>query len=72
MRTVIGVVVSSTTKALDANSTATTLTATIPGGAVTDAEVSVVSCLGIEFYQKVGTTDYILSQGNTMKVTHVF
>lgn len=68
----IGVVASSTAKALDANSTATTLTATIPGGAVTDAEVSVVACLGIEFYQKVGSTDYILSQGNTMKVTHVF
>jgi hypothetical protein len=39
---------------------------------VTDAEVSVISCLGIEFYQQVGGTDYILSQGNTMKVTNVF
>mgnify|MGYP003683304809 FL=1 len=68
----IGVVASGTTKALDANSTATTLTATVPGGTATDAEVSVVSCLGIEFYQKIGSTDYILSQGNTMKVTHVF
>ncbi|CAM1352168.1 hypothetical protein [Tenacibaculum ascidiaceicola] len=68
----IGIVANDTVKPLDSNSSAITLTATIPGGVVTDAEVSVIACLGIEFYQQVGGTDYLLSQGNTMKVTNVF
>jgi hypothetical protein len=36
------------------------------------ATVSVLQCLGIEFYQRVGTVDYILAQGNCMKVVKVF
>lgn len=68
----IGVVNSSTIKALNTNSTAITLTATVSSEATTEANVSVVACLGIEFYQKVGGTDYLLSQGNTMKITDVF
>jgi hypothetical protein len=36
------------------------------------ATVSVLQCLGIEFYQRVGTVDYLLAQGNNMKVVKVF
>lgn len=36
------------------------------------ASVSVLQCLGIEFYQRVGTVDYLLAQGNCMKVVKVF
>ncbi len=68
----LGVVQSSTVRALDTNSTAITLTANVPDGIIPATGVSVVACLGIEFYQKVGGNDYLLSQGNTMKVTNVF
>lgn len=68
----LGVVQGSTVRALDTNTTAITLTAMVPDGIIPDAAISVVACLGIEFYQKVGGNDYLLSQGNTMKVTNVF
>ena len=68
----IGVVVGSTIRSLETNSTAINLTATVPGGILPTLAVNVVACLGIEFYQKVDGNDYILSQGNTMKVTNVF
>lgn len=51
-----------------------TLTTVLPGSpapTVTEG-VSVVQCLGIEFYQRVDNLDYILSQGNCMKVVKVF
>jgi len=34
--------------------------------------VSVVQCLGIDFFQKVGTADYLLAQGSCIKVVNVF
>lgn len=68
----IGVVVGGTVRSLSANSTAQTLTATVPDGIIPDPAISVVACLGIEFYQQVDGTDYILAQGNTMKVVNVF
>jgi hypothetical protein len=51
-----------------------TLTDLLPGtpAPVMTATTSVVQCLGIEFYQRVGTVDYLLSQGNCMKVVKVF
>lgn len=48
------------------------LTATIPNAIEPDSDVSVVTCLGIEFYQEVSGTDYLLSQGNTMQIIGVF
>ena len=36
------------------------------------ATVSVLQCLGVEFYQRVGAVDYLLAQGNCMKVVKVF
>lgn len=59
------------------NSTATvtfTLTDLLPGtpAPTMTATVSVVQCLGIEFYQRVGTVDYLLSQDNCLKIVKVF
>lgn len=68
----IGVVVGSTVRSLDSSSTAITLTATVPDGIIPDPAISVVACLGIEFYQKVGSDDYLFAQDNVMKVTNVF
>jgi hypothetical protein len=50
------------------------LTAAIPGTPVPEIQddVCVFQCLGIEFYQHLGTADYILSQGNCMKIIKVF
>jgi hypothetical protein len=49
-----------------------TLTATAPDGLVPEAGVSVIACLGIEFYQKVDNVDYLLAQGNAMRIIEVF
>ena len=46
--------------------------ATAPGGLVPDAGISVLCGLGIEFYQKVDTVDYLLAQGNAMRIVEVF
>ena len=45
---------------------------TLPVGVTMTATVSLVLCFGIEFYQRVGTTDYLLAQGNCMKVIKLF
>ena len=68
----LGVVVGSNVRDLDVNSNAINLTALVPGGILPDDAVSVVACFGIEFYQSVGGVDYILAQGNAMRVTNVF
>jgi hypothetical protein len=52
--------------------TSITFTVNTPGGLLPQVGVSVIACIGIEFYQKVGTVDYILAQGNTMKVADIF
>jgi len=51
-----------------------TLTAVLPGTPAIEVQddCSVVQCLGIEFYQHVGTADYLLSQGSCLKVVKVF
>jgi hypothetical protein len=48
------------------------LTSTLPGAPVMTADVSVVHCMGIEFYQQIGGVNYVLAQGNAMKVIAVF
>ncbi|CAF3415907.1 unnamed protein product [Rotaria socialis] len=48
------------------------LTATSIGGVIPDPAVSVIACLGIEFYQQVGGVDYLLAQGNAMRIIEVF
>jgi hypothetical protein len=51
-----------------------TLTAALPGAPALEVQddCCVVQCLGIEFYQHLGTADYVLSQGNCMKIVKVF
>lgn len=49
-----------------------TLVADIPASIIPDDNVSVVTCLGIEFYQEVSGADYLLAQGNTMQIIGVF
>lgn len=51
-----------------------TLVPTLPGdpAPTMTATTSVVLCLGIDFFLRVGTINYILSQGNCLKVIKVF
>lgn len=48
-----------------------TLVATFTGAPTIATEVSVVQCLGIEFYQEVGADYYVFAQDNAMKVIEV-
>jgi len=50
----------------------TTLIATLPGAPVLSADVGLLSCVGIEFYQKVDTQFYLFASGNCMRVDEVF
>ncbi len=68
----IGITQYSPVQPIDNNSTTITLTATAPGGLVPDAGISVLCGLGIEFYQKVDNVDYLLAQGNAMRIVEVF
>lgn len=52
--------------------TGVTLTATFPTGTTLTTDVSVLQCLGIEFYQKVGTNYYLLASGNCLKIDNIF
>jgi hypothetical protein len=68
----LGITAYSAVQPIGNASTTITLTATAPGGLVPEAGVSVMACLGIEFYQKVDTVDYLLAQGNAMRIVEVF
>lgn len=68
----IGVVSSGAVTPLDNTAVNFTLTADLPADVTPDTGVSMVVCLGIEFYQEVSGSDYLLAQGNTMRVIDVF
>lgn len=68
----LGITSYSTIQPLGNTGTSITLTAVAPDGLVPASEVSVLACLGIEFYQKVDGVDYLLAQGNAMRVVDVF
>jgi hypothetical protein len=68
----LGITSYSAIQPLDNVGTAINLTAVAPGGLVPKPTVSVMACLGIEFYQKVDGIDYILAQGNAMRIVEVF
>jgi hypothetical protein len=51
---------------------ATTLTATLPVGATPTVNVTVLQCIGIEFYQQVGGNYYLFASGNCLKVEDAF
>lgn len=48
------------------------LSCTLPGAPTITATQSVVLAMGIDFYQQVGGVDYLLAQGNAMKIVSVF
>ena len=50
----------------------TTITSTLPGSPVLTADVSVLNCIGIEFYQQVGVNYYLFNSGNALKVQDIF
>lgn len=68
----LGVNVYSNMLPLNANTTAITLTATLPGSPATDVQCSVVQAIGIEFYQQVAGVNYLFAQDNAMKIVNVF
>ena len=71
----LNAIVYSATTALNVTTPVTfTLTAVLPGtpAPTMTATVSVLQCLGIEFFQRIGTVDYILAQDNCIKVVKVF
>lgn len=49
-----------------------TITAAFPTGTTPTKDVSVLQCIGIEFYQKVGTSYYLLSSSNCLKIDNIF
>ncbi len=53
-------------------STSTVVTATLPGTPTLSADISVLQCTGIEFYQKVGANYYLFNSGNALKIDDVF
>ena len=48
------------------------ITATLPGSPTLTADISVLGCVGIEFYQEVSGNYYLFNAGNAMKVQEVF
>ena len=46
--------------------------ATLPGAPTLTPDISVLGCVGIEFYQEVGGNYYLFNAGNAMKVQEVF
>lgn len=57
---------------LSALTVLTTITTTLPGSPTMTASVSVLNCIGIEFYQQVGANYYLFSSGNALKINEVF
>jgi len=52
--------------------TPTIVTATLPGTPTLTADASVVFCIGIEFFQEVGTNYYLFNSGNALKIVDIF
>ena len=48
------------------------ITATLPNAPIMNANVTAIGCIGIEFYQQVGTNYYIFNAGNALKIHDLF
>ena len=57
---------------LNAVTALTTITTTLPGSPSMTATVSVLNCIGIEFYQQVGSNYYLFASGNALRVDNLF
>jgi len=49
-----------------------TVTTTLPGSPTMTGSTSVLNCIGIEFYQQIGSDYYLFASGNAMRVDTVF
>lgn len=49
-----------------------TLNPTLPGAPTMTASVAAVALVGVEFYQRIGSIDYLLSQGDCLRIVKVF
>ena len=67
-----GIIYSAVTPLIGSAPVTFTLAASLPGTPTLTATVSVVQCIGIEFFQRIGTVDYLLAQGNCMKTVKLF
>jgi hypothetical protein len=72
LNTLNGVAYSAVTALNSAAPVNFSLVASLAGTPTMTATTSVVQCFGIEFYQRVGATDYLLAQGNCMKTVKLF
>ena len=57
---------------LTATTSSIAITTTLPGSPTMTGSTSVLNCIGIEFYQQVGSSYYLFAQGNAMRVDTVF
>lgn len=57
---------------LDTTYAGSTITAELPGAPVLDETVSVLQCIGIEFFQEVNGNYYPFASGNCLKIEEVF
>lgn len=57
---------------LNTDYTGGTLTATLPGIPTLGANVTVIQCIGIEFFQEVNGTYYTLNSGNSLRIEDAF
>ena len=49
-----------------------TVSSELPGAPTMTENVSLLACVGIEFYQKVGDNYYLFNEGNCLKIFNVF
>jgi hypothetical protein len=57
---------------LSAATSTITVTTALAGPPTMTASTSVVNCIGIEFYQQVGSSYYLFASGNAMRIDQVF
>lgn len=57
---------------LDAAYSGSTLTATLPGTPTLGTNVTVIQCIGIEFFQEVNGSYYAFSSGNCLRIEDAF
>lgn len=49
-----------------------TITTALPGTPTIGTSASVINCIGIEFFQQVGSNYYLFSSGNALRIEEVF
>jgi hypothetical protein len=49
-----------------------TIAASLPAGTVMTTDISVINCIGIEFYQEVNGNYYKFSSGNCLVIDNIF